>query len=192
MQFVLNKIRAFYRDTRGTMVVEFVIMLPLLTTLLVAMVVYFDAFRTKSVNLKAAYTLSDMISREVPIIDGDYVDGLKIVFDFLVESPQPTWIRVSLIQFDTGDVDNPGDSSDDRYFVRWSDATDGEPVHTDATIAAIKGDIPIMPHGDSVLIVESHMKYFPAFNVGLDPIDLDNRIVTRPRFAPPCWEDCNS
>lgn len=186
MSFILNKIRDFYHDTRGTAVVEFVVMVPLLATLLVALVVYFDAFRAKSTNLKAAYTISDMMSREA-CTDSNYIDGLQVVFDFLISAPQPTWVRVTLVQFDTGDVTDPGNDADDTYIKRWSYGTNGKPQHTDASIDSISHEIPVMPHGDSALIIETHMTYFPAFEVGIDPFDINNRIITRPRWVPPIW-----
>jgi len=187
MSFIQRKVRKFVYDESGTLVIEAIIIFPILTWALVAMTVYFDAFRVRSVNLKAAYTISDMLSRENPIVDENYVQGLKTVFDFLVASNHPTWVRISLVRFDINDVDDAGD---DEHFVKWSWASDGETPWTNDTISQIESRIPIMANGDTTLIVETHMRYVPAFKIGIKPYDLENFITTRPRFASPCWETC--
>ena len=188
MQYIMNKIRKFARDEGGTAVIETVVIFPMLVWAVVAMAVFFDAYRIRSVNLKAAYTISDMLSRENPIVDSNYINGLKTMYDFLVASKSPTWIRVTLVQFETNDPDDP---NDDEYIFKWSKASGGSvPDLNQTTLSEVEPDIPIMGDGDSVIIVETHMRYQPAFDVGLKPYDLDNVIVTRPRFAPPCWETC--
>ena len=187
MSYILKKARAFRRDETGTATIEFVIIFPILAWSIVAMAVYFDAFRVKSVNLKAAYTISDMLSRENPIIDQAYLDGLKTTFDFLVASNNPTTVRITLVQFETNDPDDPGD---DEHLFQYSEVSGSIPPLTQGTLSEIENQIPIMGDGDSVMIVETHMNYVPTFNIGIDPYDLNTLIVTRPRFPPPCWETC--
>lgn len=183
-----RKLQHFYRRENGTAVIEMMIMIPFLFTMLLAMVVYFNAYRTKNLNLKAAYTISDMLSRENPIVDESYIDGLHTVFRFSVGSPQPSKIRVTKFQFDTEDPNNP---SDGRYILKWSHGTTGATAHTEATVEAMKDVIPIMAHGATALMVETHMKYIAPFNVGIDPVDFTNLVITRPRWGQgPCWETC--
>ena len=188
MPHILNRFRKLCRDQSGTAVIEFMVMIPFLFTMLLAMVVYFDAYRTKNLNLKAAYTISDMLSRENPIVDEDYIEGLHTVFRFSVGSPQPSWIRVTKFQFDTQD---PNDPNDGRYIMKWSHGTTGISDHTEASIQEIAGDIPVMAHGATALMVESQMTYIPPFQVSIGPIDFNNRVITRPRWGQgPCWETC--
>ena len=86
MSYMLNKIRKFTRDEGGTATTEAVLVFPMLIWALMAMAIYFDAFRVRSVNLKAAYTISDMISRENPFVGPNYISGLNTVYDFLADS----------------------------------------------------------------------------------------------------------
>lgn len=187
MSYILNKIRKFTRDEGGTATTEAVLVFPMLAWAIVAMAVYFDAFRVRSVNLKAAYTISDMISRENPFVGPNYIGGLNTVYDFLASSANPTWVRVSLVQFDTED---PLDDSDGVHILQWSYGTNGKPDLTQATMELeVESQIPVMGHGDSLVLVETHMQYVPFLDVGIAPYALDNFIATRPRFTPPQWND---
>jgi len=187
MSNILKKIRNFRREESGTAVIEAIIIFPALVWVLVAMIVYFDAFRVRSVNLKAAYTISDMASRANPVISKSYINGLQKVFNFLAASNHPTWIRVTLIRFDINDVD---DSSDDEHIVKYSWGTNGKSKLTTGDLVAYKSRIPVMANGDTAFIVETHTRYVPAFKIGIKASDLNNFIVTRPRFGAPCWETC--
>lgn len=179
-----DKIRAFARDERGTATTEAIIILPMLVWSMVAMSIYFDAFRARSSTLKATYTISDMISRENPFVGPNYIGGLNTVYDFLAASPNPTWIRVTLIQFDTED---PLIDTDGRYILHWSHGTNGKLDLNDATLGNLKNQIPVMGHGDNLILVESEMTYEPFSDIGIVPYKLNNFVATRPRFPPPQW-----
>ncbi len=187
MFYILNKIRNFRREETGTVTVEFVIIFPILTWCILAMSAYFDAYRVKIVNLKAAYTISDMISREYPTLDQPYLNGLKTMFDFLVSSDNPTTVRITMVQFEANDPDNP---NDDEHIFKYSAVAGAIPKLTPGTLHQIKDSIPIMGDGDSLMIVETHMSYEPIFDIGLDQFDMNYLIATRPRPTPPCWETC--
>ncbi len=186
MLFITDRLRAFARDERGTATTEAIIVLPMLVWSMVAISVFFDAFRARSTNLKAAYTISDMISRENPFVGPNYINGLNTVYDFLAASPNPTWVRVTLVQFDTED---PLDDTDGNHILKWSHGTHGKQPLTDATLTNVEKLIPIMGHGDSLILVESHMTYEPFAQIGFEPYDLGNFIATRPRFPPPQWSN---
>ncbi len=170
------RISSFREDARGSLSMETVLVFPLLMWAYIAMFIYFDAFRVQSTNLKAAYAVSDLLSREA-VVNQDYIDGMNQVFDYLIASSDPTWLRVTFVRWD---------DNDEEYKVIWSHSTRGKPVHTNATInsANVVNKIPEMPVGDRAIIVETHMTYQPIFNVGLGQLSLDNFIVTRPRRGP--------
>ncbi len=50
-------------------------------------------------------------------------------------------------------------------------------------LQAYKDRIPVMPNGDTVVLVETFMAYTPVFKVGLDPRWFQTFITTAPRFA---------
>lgn len=183
---LINRCRDFARDERGTATTELIIILPMLVWSMTAITLYFDAFRARSTNLKAAYTISDMISRENPFIGPNYINGLNTVYDFLAASNNPTWIRITLVQFDTED---PSNDADGIHILQWSHGTNGKIDLTQGTLYKVENQIPIMGHGDSLILVESHMKYVPFAEIGFASYDLDNFVATRPRFTPPQWSD---
>lgn len=183
---LINRWRDFARDERGTATTELVIVLPMLVWSMTAISVYFDAFRARSTNLKAAYTISDMMSRENPFVGPRYIRGLNTVYDFLAASPNPTWIRVTLVQFDTED---PLNDSDGVHNLKWSYGTNGKEKLTQGSLSTVENQIPIMGHGDSLILVETHMKYVAFADIGFASYDLDNFIATRPRFPPPQWSN---
>ncbi len=170
------RIVRFGKDARGALSMETVLVFPLLMWAYIAMFIYFDAFRVQSTNLKAAYAVSDLLSREA-VVNQNYLDGMNQVFDYLISSSDPTWLRVTMVKWD---------EDDSEYKVIWSHTTKNKPVHTTATInsANVVDKIPVLPVGDQVIVVETHMTYEPIFNVGLGQLSLDNFIVTRPRYAP--------
>lgn len=203
---LMNTFRAiarFGRDTNGAMPVEGALASIFLVWWYIASIQFFDAYRQKNVNQKAAYTIADMLSRETGSIPGDansteinldYMTGLNVVFDYLSFSKRPTWIRVSSVYWD---------ATDDRYEVAWSITTGGDDgALNDAKLALYENRIPEMPEGDTVVITETFMAYEPMFNLNMpslwgegEDIKLDARwdrtfITTRPRFAS-CipWED---
>lgn len=188
MLHITDRIRTFASDERGTATTEAIIVLPLLIWSMVAMSQYFDGFRARSTNLKAAYTISDMISRENPFVGPNYITGLNTVYDFLAATPHPTWIRVTLVQFDTED---PLNEDDGRHIVKWSHGTNGKIKLPNGTLHddSVKVRIPVMGNGDSLILVETHMQYEPFANIGLGSFSQDNFIATRPRFPPPQWSD---
>lgn len=173
----------FRDETRGSIPIEALLAFTFLAWWYVASFQFFDALRQKSINLKAAYTLGDLISRETGpdpadpakvAVDAAYMNGLNKVFDYLTTSNRPTWIRVSSVYWD---------ATENKNRINWSYATDEHPAQNDMTLQDKAGRIPTMPVGDTVILVETFMAYEPIFNVGLAARWYDTVIVTRPRFA---------
>lgn len=166
--------RRFETDTSGSMPTEGVMAFTFLIWWYIASFQFFDAYRQKNINLKAAYTIADMISRETDMLDSDYIDGLNTVFDYLTFSNKPTWVRVSSVYWDQVESVNK---------IAWSYATGSHQVHDNASILTKTNRIPVMPKGDTVIVVETFMAYEPIFSIGLEARWYDTFITTRPRFA---------
>lgn len=161
-------------DDRGTIGAEAIIMLPLLLWAFLAMFVYWDAFRTQNANEKAAYVIGDMISRETNLITAEYVDGMGDLFAYLTHERFPTRLRVSSIAWDAVTED---------YAVIWSDVADGGPLLTTDIVEQWDAILPIIPPGDTVILVETALDYAPIFAVGLAAREMTQFIYTRPRFV---------
>ncbi|MGB5836199.1 MAG: hypothetical protein WBH14_04040 [Albidovulum sp.] len=164
----------FAAEDAGNMPVEGVLAATVLVWWYVASFQFFDAFRQKNVNLKGAYAVADLLSRQTGAVTDDYLEGLNTLFDYLTMSNKPTWVRVSSVYFDP---------VDDRYEIAWSYATGAAAGHTTTTLQASANKIPTMPDGDFVTIVETNMAYEPIFNIGLNAQWYTTFIPTRPRFT---------
>lgn len=166
--------RRFLRGERGTAPVEAVLITPLLFWWYLAAYQYFDAFREKNASQKAAYAISDLISRETAEIDTAYINRMADIFDYLSMSRGSNWIRVSSVYWD---VDAGA------YRTVWSRATGGHAPQTDESIVSDAFRIPVLPAGDTVIVVETSTTYEPFFRIGLNDTPFNNFITTRPRFA---------
>ncbi len=171
----LRKLIALLRRREdGAMIVELVIMLPLLLWCFAGSWVFFDAYRTKAVNARAAYTIGDALSRETGYITPVYIASFKALQGVLVND-RPTRLRVSVFSYD---------APNDRYTLRWSLPSGiGVAALDNANLEQMRGRLPVMPDGEIATLVESWIDYTPLFDVGLDPFTFKEMAVTRPRFA---------
>jgi hypothetical protein len=162
----------FAADTGGQLSIEAALMVPMIVWIYVSTFTYFETFRADSANVKAAYAIGDMLSRETAEVNQSYIDGLNGIFSYMTVARQETWLRVSSVAWD---------DAGQKFVLRWSAASAGHaPLDTVDPIAA---SIPAMSPGDTVVVVETYMPYTPEFNIGLDPFTYRNVVVTRPRFA---------
>ncbi|UYV38640.1 hypothetical protein N4R57_06205 [Rhodobacteraceae bacterium D3-12] len=107
-----RRIAGFRDDTRGTVTVEALVMLPLLLWAFCALFTFFDAYRQTSISHKAAYTLSDMLSRETTPVTNDYLDSAQEMLGFLTRSDTERRMRVSVVRFDL---------DQNEHFIEWSE-----------------------------------------------------------------------
>lgn len=173
---VWTYLRRFARDTSATVAVEVAIMLPALMWTFGATLVIFNGFEQKSRIQRAAYTISDMLSRESALIDADIINGSKELFDFLAQSDTRTSIRVSSIQYI---------AQGDDYRVNWSDERGRHfnrlPV---GKINSLRAKLPVMANMETVILVETHSVFEPVFSIGIGDTDIETFVFTRPRFVP--------
>ena len=166
----------FLNDEKGSVIAEAVIVLPVLLWSYLALFVYWDAFRSMNTVQKAAYTISDMVSREMVGITSAYVNGLDNMLEYLVDNSQTVSLRVTSVTWS---------AANNRFEVHWSRSPDNaKPVLTTATLQNYAGQIPNMTAGDYVVIVEVWANYAPSFEVGMEDMVFNQFIVTRPRFLP--------
>lgn len=185
MHAIFTRLRHFRESTRGSMSAELAIVLPLLMGWIGTSLVLFDGYYQRVVAQKAAYTLSDLLSREMDgPIGPDYIDGMGNVFAFLTEAEAgQSEIRVSMVYcIEHCAADDP----ERRLGIDWSYSTDS------ARPALIESDlnddyldvIPIAAQSDRQIVVESFLDFEPMLDVGLkDDIVVEVMVVTRPRFT---------
>lgn len=169
------RLAAFRDDTRGNVTLEFLLVFPLIAWAFAAVFVFFDGYRQSSVNLKAAYTISDLISRETGEVDDEYIDSMHSLLQTLTRAASPTMLRVTIIRWD---------KEDNRYYVDWSANRGYLTGLDDDSVVTLKDRLPTMPDGERVILVETNNTFQPSLKVGIGDIDLENFVFTRPRFAP--------
>jgi hypothetical protein len=168
-------ISRFLRSERGSFTVEAVIIFPLLVWAYTAMFVFWDAFKTQNINLKATYTIADMISREQEQLCDNYIAGANSIYAFLSPGQENHKLRVTSVRQIRDEDDNP-------EWEFWSYATPGMQPYT--SFSQFESIVPIMADFDSVVIVSTASDWTPIFNAGLPAMTLSETVVTSPRFSP--------
>lgn len=167
------------RDEEGIVTVEFLLALPMLIWAILAGWVFYDAYHIRGVNTRAGYTLADALSRETNFISPNYMDSLEALQRFLLQTDQPSSLRVTVVRWD---------ADDDAHDVIWSQTRGTATPLTDATIGTYRPVIPVMADQGQMVLLESWVDYVPGFDVGLHAFTFHNLTATRPRFAGKlCW-----
>ena len=171
-----SRFKRFAQDNSGSITVEFVLAMPILFWSFMAAYVFFDGYRQSAVNLKAAYTISDLVSRETSFIDDDYIDSMLNLLQLMTDasSSGDVTMRISVIRWD---------QDDDRYYLDWSANRGFSEELTNANLNDLKDRLPTMPDNERVIRVETNNVFVPLFNIGMDDINLSNFVFTRPRFV---------
>ena len=166
----------FLRGEQGSVVVEAVIVLPIFLWAYVGLFAYWDTFRSLNMVQKAAFTVSDMISREQTGLSTPYVDGMSQVLNYLIDCNQDARMRLSSVTWN--DVNA-------RFEIHWSVSPHGTMTPlTTQTLQGHANEIPKMAPGDFVIILEVEVDYQPSFGAYLPDQTFRQFIVTRPRFLP--------
>lgn len=167
-----NPLRRFAREEEGLIMTEFLIVLPLLIWMFIAMVVFWDTYRTINEAQKASYAVADAISRETEL-SRSYLAGMESVMELLMGRPNVVSMRITSVQW----IEQTG-----RYKVIFSESPGNRrPPLTAAQVLALRDRIPTLDDGDTTVILETWTRHIPAFNIGLNGMDFENFITTRPR-----------
>lgn len=176
LRFLSQRLAGFKSDERGSIAVEAVIILPMLFWTYLALFSIFHAYRTYAVNQKAAYTIGDMISRETNPIDSDYLNGARALLMYLTNGQNDeTAVRVTIVRYD---------ANQDKYLRDWSQARGYAVAATEVEVADWDDRLPVMPHNERIIVVETYLQYDPPFDTGLAQREVRNFVFTKPRYAP--------
>lgn len=175
LRLLRARLRHFARDTRASLTVEAAILMPILATTFVLMYVIFDAFRQQAVNQKAAYAISDMLSRETDYITPAYLDNARSMLRWLSSKhSQNVTLRVTIVSYD---------ADEDRYEVKWSRTRGAKDSYESSDIRDWHDKLPVMVDNEQVILLETWVDYEPPINVGFLPREIRTRVFTRPRFS---------
>lgn len=163
------------KDETGAVTVEFVIVIPLLLTMMILSFEVFDAFKSYSRASKATYAVSDIITRQTQI-DQTFVQELHLVMDSMMPwLNEDKWIRVTTISYD----------SVDGYQVVWSYGSGTTDLWTDQTMTeALIGKLPTVASGDTIVVTETSIPHRSLVqSLGLDDMVWSVKQIARPRFV---------
>ena len=178
LNFIKNRLNRFRKDDDGSIIAEAVIMFPTLFAAVLATFVFFDAFRNQAIIVKANYTLADTLSRQSTYVTNTQMINTWNLHRFLTSSTSLTRLRISAIEYD---------ADQDKHTVVWSRAKGGGSNFDDSGINAIDltiSQIPVIPDGEFLIVVQTQVDYEPNFSIGLGAFTFDNISYTRHRWAP--------
>lgn len=171
-----STLRNWLRDEYGSVTIEFMLWLPVLTFWLVISVAFFDAYKSRGDALKTAQTLSDILSRQTEVTDAFIADLYLLQGKLLERAPAGTQMRISSIQYQGGE-----------YQVLWSRALGGgDPIATGTGAGnELAQDIfPQMAELDSIILTELDVPFAPFSGwAAMDITQWSFVIISRPRFV---------
>ncbi|WP_103336118.1 TadE/TadG family type IV pilus assembly protein [Pseudotabrizicola formosa] len=177
----LPRLRGFARDEHGIASMEMMLMLPLYLFCIFGTFTYWDAFDVSNRSQKAAYSVSDLLTRNQDMqgVSETYVNGMFTTMQYMMGDTLPTRTRVTSIFF----------SDTDGYRVLWSRSSATTlPRLTTSSLDIIQDHLPVMFDGDALIVVEAMVDFEPMFsltNWAMQALDMDSVyqvVVTRPRF----------
>ena len=175
MNSPLNRLYQRLRAEDGSVSIEAILMFPLLIWAWIAMYTFFEGLRENNINLKASYTIGDLLSRETSTIDMGYLNGMVDVFAWLTRTNQDVGLRVTVVRWN---------EADERHDLIWSRGLSGKPDLTQEGVdAALTPSIPILADADTAIVVETWAQFEPVMEIGLTDTTIYNIVVTPPRFS---------
>ncbi|MCU0800192.1 MAG: hypothetical protein MUD11_00200 [Rhodobacteraceae bacterium] len=184
MHFLFNRIKAFRREEGGSVLAETVIMLPLLIWALLAMVVYWDAFRTVNRLDKATYALADTLSRQQAAVPLATVDRWDDFVAYMMNNRHTAQVRVTSYRWVP---------ANNRFEVLWSRSPGNlRPQLTTTSLQAVAGQLPMMAPAEYGILTETWVAYSPPLSVPfMNAIQVQNMTMQRftptpTRFSPLC------
>jgi len=171
----------FMREEDGNGAIEGIVMIPVMFLCLLTFTTLIDYTRMQSMHQRAAYTISDMISRETLAIDSDYLEGANALLNTLTRDPQNSTVRVNIVKYD---------ADSDSFDLDWSKTSGYATELSESDVKDWTDRLPIMVDNERMIVVETAAQYTPPFNIGLGNQQIEKFIFTRPRYAPQVlWDD---
>jgi len=169
--------RRFAARTSGSMTVEALFIVPVMMLGMTGFYAFWDAYKTQNVVQKAAYAVSDMLSREMIPATPAFIDGLDRTLEYLVGSD--VRVRVTSIRR-TAD----GPLGLQGLDVLWSYSPGNVMLPlTEATLTEVETDIPMMAVGSNMVVFEVSVPYSPVTEI-LELDTIRETVAMRPRFLP--------
>lgn len=172
--------KRFVADERGSFSIEAVLMFPMLVWAFMAMYVFFEGLRESNINLKATYTIADLMSRESETVTQTYIDNMNVIYKWMARTPNPVEMRMSVVRYDL---------TADEHVLHCSLGAGGkEQLLQEQVRTNVTPHVPIMPDASFAIVVETWVDYTPIMDVpliglGMEETEIYNIVVTSPRVS---------
>lgn len=170
----------FARDTRGSIVVDSLSGILLLSLGASAFFSFWEAYQVQNRVQKATYTISDLISRQRgTTLTRSFLDGMEKTSEFLMHDDQNAVMRISQVRRTSGVATNSAGLT-----VDWSySPCNAKPSITTATISTIRSKLPLIDLGAALVVVEFDVQYDPGMaEVGFGMMTYSGFLSSLPRF----------
>lgn len=202
MRTLKTRVTSFLRDEDGLVLVEGLLMMPLLIWALIALFIYWDAFRTINVTQKAAYSVADLLSRQRDTIPTSFANGLQNIVDFLTPNGYPVKLRITSLECTSPNGTRQCNYNTGSYRLLFSFSPGNKvPPLTQTQIQqwkgtnATNGKIATLNNLESVFVVETSVEFksqmstvLMGFLVNVQDNTFGEFIVTRPRHRRLCLQ----
>ncbi len=170
----------FARDTRGSIVVDSLSGILLLSLGASAFFVFWEAYQVQNRVQKATYTISDLISRQRGTsLSRTFLDGMERTAEFLMHDDQNAIMRISQVRRTSGTA-----TTSTGLVVDWSySPCNAKTPVTTATISNIRNKLPLIDLGAALIVVEVDVTYdagMPEINFGT--MNFSGFLSSLPRF----------
>jgi len=171
-----HTLRGFQRDTSGSASTEAIIIGPALIMALFTLMSFYEPYRAQSIAEKAAYTVSDMISRETLEITPTYVTNMRNIYrDLSGLTNSETALRITMLRWD---------ETNDRFYIDWAKRRGDIPKLRNRDVKDYDDLLPQMVHNERIILVETASDFSPRISWGIGDRVIETFVYTRPRYAP--------
>ena len=176
---VKRMLNTFARDERGSFSIEAILMFPMLVWAFMALYVFFEGLRESNINLKATYTVADLLSREDNEVDELYISNMNVIYQWLARSQSNVRMRMSVVHYD---------EATDSHNLYCSIGVGVEDMLQEWVEPTVTPHVPIMADASAAIVVETWVDYepimeIPLISIGLEETEIYNIVVTSPRVA---------
>lgn len=183
LRLIRTALRRFRQNEDGLASAEMIIVLPLYLFCIMGTFTFWDAFDVGNRSQKAAYAVSDLVTRKQDNVTEVYINGMFDTMQYMMGPSLPTRTRITSIFYSEARA---------RYEVLWSRSSlPTVPALTTATLSTIQSHLPVMADGDSLVVVEARVEFKPIIaavdrllNSQIEEGTMHHVIVSRPRFLP--------
>lgn len=172
----LKFLSRFFRKEEGAITIESMLILPMVLWSVFASYTYFDGYRQSSRNIKAAYAVADIVSRERNSLTITYVDTLHDLLETMMSTGDAVSMRISYFLYH---------ADEDLLEVDFSCVRGTAiPMLTDDAADDMKVGLPTMPDNGTMIVVETRSTYQAPFKIafGFEDFEMNNFVFTHPRF----------